>query len=149
MKNRGQVAYYLIFHLWVSCMLLILTLRFRCKSYPAHILIVIIHIFGEISFLPSKILALPFWSSVLFCIPFWPLLLILWLTVLNMRRNDQYVTRFEFILNIYTWLYSSKKIKSMFNFFFFAVRGVGRLLLFLWTVQPTKIIMDTVAEHIL
>jgi hypothetical protein len=44
-KIGDKLTYYLIFHLWVSCMLLILTLRFHCKPYPAHLLIVIMHIF--------------------------------------------------------------------------------------------------------
>jgi hypothetical protein len=34
-----------------------------------------------------------------------------------MKRNDQYAPSFKFILNIYTWLHSSKKQKIGLNFF--------------------------------
>jgi hypothetical protein len=69
------------------------------------------------SLLATQKIKRPFWPSILFCIPFWPLPLVLWLTVSNMRRNDQYAPSFKFILNIYTWLHRSKKQKVGLNFF--------------------------------
>jgi hypothetical protein len=57
-------------------------------------------------------------------------------------RNNQYAPSLKFILNIYTWLHNlKKKTKSR---VFLRREGVGRPLLFFQTVQPTKIIMDTV-----
>jgi hypothetical protein len=53
-----------------------------------------------------------------------------------MRRNDQYVHSFKFILNIYIWLHSLKKIKIGFNFF--TAGGGGQTITFFQTVQPTK-----------
>jgi hypothetical protein len=47
-----------------------------------------------------------------------------------MKRNEQYAPSFKSILHIYTWLYSLKKTKNTFNFFF-AAGGVDRPLLFL------------------